>query len=235
MNVPEVSVVVLCYRAGAELRLLADQLRNELASCSVTFEIILVANFDDSSDPTPEIAKQYAELHPGTLVVSEFKKGRMGWDMRSGLLAAKGNYIAVIDGDGQMPVSDIPVVYQIIKGGHFDLVKTFRLRRYDGLYRSLLSKVYNFTFQILFQPSTPVIDINSKPKIISRSAFGKMNLISDDWFTDAEIMIEAQRLQLRICQVATVFLKNERRSSMVGFNTIFEFIGNLFYYRFFKK
>lgn len=42
-----------------------------------------------------------------------------------------------------------------------------------------------------------------------------MNLKSNDWFTDAEIMIEANRLKLRICDIATVFYNNERRSSFV--------------------
>jgi glycosyltransferase involved in cell wall biosynthesis len=235
MNRPELSVVVLCYKTREDLIRFSNQLRTELQSLKITYEIILVANYDDPSDPTPQIAAKYAEHHSDTTIISQPKQGRMGWDMRSGLMTAQGKYVAVIDGDNQMPVSDIPVVYQIITTGRFDLVKTFRLRRYDGFYRLLLSKVYNVVFQILFQPATPVIDINSKPKLISRDALSKMNLISDDWFTDAEIMIEAQRLELRICQVATVFYKNERRPSLVGFGTIFEFIGNLFYYRFFKK
>ncbi len=235
MNRPDLSVVVLCYKTEGELMSFCAQLRRELLEMEINFEIVLVANYDEPSDPTPAFAEKFASENPQTIVISQLKKGRMGWDMRSGLMKATGKYIAVIDGDGQMPVSDIPVVYQVIKTGRFDLVKTFRIRRYDGIYRLLLSKIYNLIFQILYQPSTPVLDINSKPKMISREAFEKMNLVSDDWFTDAEMMIEAQRLQLRICQIATVFLKNERRPSMVGLTTIFEFIGNLIYYRFIKK
>ncbi|MBK6275601.1 MAG: hypothetical protein IPF58_13285 [Saprospirales bacterium] len=61
-----------------------------------------------------------------------------------------------------------------------------------------------------------------------------MELRSNDWFTDAEIMIEALKLNMKICELSTVFYKNERRSSFVGLSTVFEFIYNLFYYRFNK-
>lgn len=235
MEGPELSVVVLCYQTETELIPFVTQLEKEMISLQIPFEIILVANYDDDQDTTPKTARFFAEGKPHIRVVAKRKEGRMGWDMRSGLQSAEGKYIAVIDGDGQMPVSDIPVVYQLIKTNRFDLVKTFRLYRYDGLYRTWISKAYNFLFRLLFRPATPILDINSKPKILSRAALSKMNLQSNDWFTDAEIIIEAMRLNLRICQVATVFYQNERRPSLVKWQTIIEFIRNLFYYRFLKS
>jgi hypothetical protein len=155
----------------------------------------------------------------------------MGWDMRMGMEAASGQYICVLDGDGQMPVSDVVTVFNIINKGQYDLVKTYRQYRYDGFYRTLISKVYNILFTIIYRPKVAIKDVNSKPKILSRYAFEQLNLVSNDWFTDAEIMIQALKLNFRICQISTVFYKNERRKSYVGFNTIFEFIYNLFYYR----
>jgi hypothetical protein len=46
-----------------------------------------------------------------------------------------------------------------------------------------------------------------------------MNLLSNDWFTDAEIMIQALNNKIKICEVATVFYKNERRASFVSVGT----------------
>ncbi len=229
---PDISVVVLCYRLEDDIRDFVAQLEKEMEEDHVDYELVLVANYDKgSSDRTPEIIKELAGGKERIKVVSTEKKGRMGWDMRSGLNASTGNNIAVIDGDGQMPVSDIPIVYKILKTGRYDLVKTYRARRYDGFYRSTLTFLYNLLFRILFHPEFPTLDINSKPKIFTRAAYEKMNLVSNDWFTDAEIMIEAFRNKVRICSVSTVFYKNERRKSMVGAATILEFIYNLFYYR----
>jgi len=97
-----------------------EQIVKEMDSIKVDYEIILVANYDDSKDKTPQIAKDMAKQNPRIKVVSKEKDGRMGWDMRSGMEIAKGKYIAIIDGDGQMPASDIETVYTVIKTGQYD-------------------------------------------------------------------------------------------------------------------
>ena len=45
-------------------------------------------------------------------------------------------------------------------------------------------------------PGINAWDINSKPKIITRALYQKMNLESNGWFIDAKIMIIARRLKL---------------------------------------
>lgn len=232
----ELSVVILGYKAENYLVEFVNQIESEILPLNIPYELVVVANYDlFISDSTPQIAHNLAKDNPNIKVVSLEKKGRMGWDMRSGFEATTGQYIAVIDGDGQMPASDIPAVYTIIKNGSFDLVKTVRRVRYDGLIRSLLSKIYNIAFKLLYLPSIPVNDINAKPKIFRRSAYEKMNLISSDWFTDAEIMIEAINKKMEICEIATVFHKNRRRKSFIGLSTIIEFCFNLVKYKFIRK
>lgn len=230
----DLSVVVLCYKAESYIRTFVKQIQTELNEADINFELVLVANYDTKKDNTPQIVNQLAAQHTNITVVSDKKEGRMGWDMRSGLKAAVGNYIAIIDGDGQMPVSDIVAVYALIKSTSFDIVKTYRAYRHDGWHRGFMSACYNILFRLLFHPTFPLKDVNSKPKIITREAYEKLNLVSNDWFTDAEIMIQANQHNMKISQIATVFYKNERRKTMVSFSTIFEFIYNLFYYRFFK-
>jgi glycosyltransferase involved in cell wall biosynthesis len=235
-NEIELSVVVLAYKSESFIQALVDQLLDEIKGLGVTFELVVVANYDnDGQDNTPQVVKKLYGSNPSVVIVSKAKQGRMGWDMRSGFEAARGKYISVIDGDGQMPTSDIPVVYNIIKTGLFDVVTTYRVKRFDGFYRSILSRIYNVLFRLLFNPSFPVNDVNSKPKIIKADIIKAMNLKSSDWFTDAEIMIRAIEMKLKICQVATVFYKNERRKSLVSVYTIFEFVYNLVYYKFFIK
>ncbi len=229
----ELSVVVLCYRSESIIEQFVLQLINEIKELDITFELVLVANYDnDPADNTLFLLREIASRFKEIVVLASEKKGGMGWDMRSGLSAASGRYIAVIDGDAQMPASDIPVVYRLIKMGGYDLVKTYRSKRYDGLFRIVLSSVYNFMFRLFFQPDFPVRDVNSKPKIFTKEAYSRLNLKSNDWFTDAEIMIQALKHNLKIIEVSTVFYKNERRGSFVGIKTILEFVFNLFKYRF---
>ena len=127
----------------------------------------------------------------------------MGWDMRMGLNEASGKYIGVIDGDGQFPFESIFACLFKIEFEDLDMVKTYRVRRGDGLYRSLISKVYNLVFSILFPFGE--VDVNSKPKIIRRDKFRQLDLHSDDWFLDTELMIRAHEMGFRIGEVPIHF------------------------------
>ena len=228
----ELSVVVLCYRAEDLAFDFVGQLERELSHAAIEYELVLVGNYHaESNDRTPEILRQIAEGNPRVRVVARIKEGMMGWDLRSGLEATTGSNIAVIDGDGQMPSSDVVKVYRMLQIGEYDLVKTFRAQRFDGLYRGTISFVYNLLFRALFPRSIRFRDINSKPKVFTREAYQRMVLVSNDWFTDAEIMLEAIRNNLRVGEVSTIFYENERRASFVPLSAILEFLGNLIYYR----
>ncbi len=236
-KVPELSVVILCYHSADVVRDLVAQVERELEEARVDYELVLVGNYlpGDTKDQTPTVLKDLASGKPRFRVVAKEKEGMMGWDMRSGLEAATGRHIAVIDGDGQMPMSDVIKVYRVLQVGKYDLVKTFRAQRQDGWYRRTISGFYNFLFRLLYPAAHVFRDINSKPKVMTRDAYQKIHLVSNDWFTDAEIMIEALKHDLSVGEVSTVFYKNERRGTFVPFSALYEFLSNLIYYRFIKK
>ena len=77
-----------------------------------------------------------------------------------------------------------------------------------------------------------VRDINSKPKIIRRDKYELLHLTSDDWFADAEIIIRARELGLKIGETPVHFVANDARGSFVKPTAILEFASNLFKYRF---
>ena len=227
----DLSIVILCYHSGITIKPFFADLELLLKGASVDYEIVLVANdFANSKDQTIEIVKELARGKPNVKTVCKIKQGMMGWDMIQGFNASTGNYICVIDGDGQFPLESILNVYNIIKTKQLDLVKTYRDQRFDGKYRFVISKVFNFLFKILF-PGLNSKDINSKPKIMTRHVYSKMNLQSTDWFIDAEIMIRARELKLNISEIPVVFSANESRKSFVRFTAISEFIFNLIVYR----
>ena len=103
-------------------------------------------------------------------------------------------------------------------------------RRGDGLKRKLFSLVFNGLFHVLF-PGLPARDINAKPKILTSSAYERLTLQSDDWFIDAEIMLQARRLGFRIGEIETEFLGLTGRRSFVKMAAVLEFLRNLLRYR----
>ncbi|OLE58604.1 MAG: hypothetical protein AUI36_13535 [Cyanobacteria bacterium 13_1_40CM_2_61_4] len=181
-------------------------------------------------DETPEVVGELAKRWSNVRAVVRPKEGMMGWDMRMGLNVARGEYIGVIDGDGQFPVEAVIACLLKAEMENLDLTKTYRVRRDDGLYRRLISYGYNGLFKLLF--GLQIHDVNSKPKIIRRDKYELLDLKSDDWFADAEIMIRAREAGLSIGEIPVHFALNETRGSFVKPKAIFEFLSNLIRYRF---
>jgi glycosyltransferase involved in cell wall biosynthesis len=154
----------------------------------------------------------------------------MGWDMRMGLDAAHGTYIGVIDGDEQFPTEAVVDCLLKAETEGLDLVKTYRVVRHDGLYRRFISAAFNTSFRLLFGGG--VRDVNSKPKIIRRDKYELLDLKSDDWFIDAELVLRARELGLKIGEIPIHFGINNRRPSFVRPSAMIEFGWNLARYRF---
>lgn len=227
---PELSVVVLCYRAGAAISPLLESLYALLADAGIVFELILVANYwPDTQDDTPSHVEAFADTHVHVRVIAEPKKGGMGWDMRSGLSTAAGRVLIVIDGDAQNPVEDVLRMYEAMTGGGLPVMKGRRVLRHDGLYRRLISVTYNLLFRLMFG-TRDLWDINGKPKGLVRDVYDRMSLESNDWFIDAEIVLAARRLGVPIAELPVTFRASER-PSFVRASAIGEFLVNMSRYR----
>jgi glycosyltransferase involved in cell wall biosynthesis len=231
---PYFSLVVLCYRSGQDIIPFVERLQRALSRCNFSWELVLVGNYiAGTDDKTPEVVTELAQRSPNIRTVIRPKQGMMGWDMRMGLDAARGTYIGVIDGDGQFPPESIIACLLKAELEGLDLTKTYRVLRDDGLYRRLVSFVYNGIFKLLF--GFKVRDINSKPKIIRRDKYELLNLTSDDWFADAEIIIRANEMGLKIGETPVHFVANDARGSFVKPTAILEFTSNLLKYRFKRR
>jgi glycosyltransferase involved in cell wall biosynthesis len=218
----------LCYRAGSSVREFVEDVVACLAKETDNWEIVLVGNyFPGTGDITPQVVREIAAEDARIKAITRIKKGMMGWDVRSGFAEATGDVIALIDGDGQMPGRDVLRAFRAFKKEDCHIVKTYRVVRHDGLYRGFISKVYNLAFRVLFGGMCGQ-DINSKPKLITRGAYNKLDLKSDDWFVDAEIMIQARRFKMKVVEIPCVFHDLETRRSFVRVRAILEFIKNLF-------
>jgi len=227
MSVPELSAIVLCYRAGHDIERLVGSLHDQLCASDVSHELVLVANYDEGSDdPTPDLVRRFASQHGNVVAVAEVKSGAMGWDMRSGFAASTGQIMIVIDGDEQNPVEDVLQMHRQMQRTGAEVMKGRRVARFDGYYRHFVSIVFNALFVCLFR-TRGLWDINGKPKGLTRRAYERMDLRSDDWFIDAEIVLAARKLGLTVHELPVVFRVNVHRRSFVRIAAIGEFLRNM--------
>ena len=227
MAPPELSAIVLCYRAEESIVRVIEPLYEQLERSGIPFELVLVANYhSDVEDKTPEIVADFAATHDHVQTVIRPKEGGMGWDMRSGFDTALGRSMVVIDGDAQNPVEDVLRMYREMERTGADVMKGRRIARFDGIRRRLVSEVYNALFRLLFR-TRGLWDINGKPKGMTRAAYDQLELSSDDWFIDAEIVLSARRAGQRVMEMPVVFNRNEERASFVKVSAIWEFLRNM--------
>lgn len=227
------SIVVLCYRGGKAVIPLVEKLHGLLASLEKEWEIVLVGNYlPGIEDETPEVVRGLAQRLPRVRSLTLPKEGMAGWDLRRGLEICKGRYLGFIDGDGQMPPESVLECLKKIEAEGLDFVKTYRISREDGLYRKFVSSAYNCLFQWMFHLG--VRDVNSNPKLFLATKYRLLDLVSDDWFIDAEMVIKAKKLGFRMGEVPMRFYELQGRRSFVKVGTLWEFLRNMWSYRFGK-
>ena len=154
----------------------------------------------------------------------------MGWDLCAGLELARGAFLVYLDGDGQVPTHYALEVFRRLRATGADVVKGRRDVREDGSVRTLTSLGYNTLFRLLFRTG-PLWDVNGQPKGLTRSAYERLDLRTDDWFTDAEIVLKAQAAAFEIVEAPVRFLPRQKTRSLVGLGTVWEFLVNMVRWR----
>jgi len=110
------------------------------------------------------------------------------------------------------------------------LVKIRRRFRMEGLRRKTTSFIYNIAMNLLF-PGIGSLDVNGSPKVFPREYLARMEIQSQDWFIDPEMMVRAKAIGLPILEFNVMWQVRPGGKSNVDASTSIEFIMNLLKYR----
>lgn len=139
----------------------------------VAFEIVYVD--DGSTDGTAEaLAAEQQQVQVLRVLRHEHPMGQ-STAIRSGVLAARGRWIATLDGDGQNDPADIPALLtracllSAERGDECLLIAGWRTRRKDTRYTRLQSRVANSVRSRLLGDGTP--DTGCGLKVYPRAMF----------------------------------------------------------------
>jgi dolichol-phosphate mannosyltransferase len=128
------SVVVPLYNEQDNIAALQREVATALAG--IDYELILVD--DCSSDET--LAR--IERGPGVRVIEFAKNTGQSAAMYAGIMAAKGDTIALLDGDLQNDPADIRLLLAELEKG-FDLACGYRAKRKDTAFKRYQSRIAN--------------------------------------------------------------------------------------------
>ena len=132
---PAVSVVVPVFNEEENMSILQSELRSALAG--LNYEIVFVD--DGSTDGSAD----KIDTAPNVRVVRFEKNTGQSAALYTGIRAARGKTIVMIDSDLQNDPADIPRLLQEISRGA-DLVCGYRAKRKDTMTKRLSSRIANF-------------------------------------------------------------------------------------------
>lgn len=138
---PEVSVVIPCKNEAENLPELIGEIAAALAGRN--FEIIVVD--DGSTDATPAVIRDLMRDRPWLRSMRDTRSSGQSAAVRTGLLAARGDVVLTIDGDGQNNPEFMPAMLDALeKGGpRTALVAGQRLKRTDSGAKRMASRFAN--------------------------------------------------------------------------------------------
>lgn len=131
---PRISIVMPAYNEAADIGALLDELRER----GDYFEIIVVD--DCSHDTTAEVA----ENHGARVIRHPYNIGN-GAAVKTGIRAARGDIIVLMDADGQHPPQYVSQMVALIAEKDYDMVVGARTRQSDArMHRSAANSVFNY-------------------------------------------------------------------------------------------
>ena len=147
---PLLSVVIPAFNESARIIATLDELARYLGEQEYISEVVVVD--DGSVDDTADLVSQWAVDRPDTRLIRIRHAGK-GWAVRSGMLAARGDYRFMCDADLAMPVHWIGEFIERMEAG-LDIVIGSRevagARRFDEPgYRHLMGRVFNRVVRLL--------------------------------------------------------------------------------------
>lgn len=144
---PRLSVVIAVYNEAENVAAVLDEVTVALAELQ-PFEVLFVD--DGSTDATADQLMALSAAHPGLRLLRHDRRCGKTAALRTGIAAARAEWVATMDGDGQNDPADIPGMLQLGlnalgpgAAGEAPLVAGIRIRRYDSLSRRFATRFAN--------------------------------------------------------------------------------------------
>ncbi len=176
----DLSVVIPAHNEAENVGPLVREIGAALAGGGTDYEIVLVD--DGSTDATLAYVEELARTNPRLRVVRHPASRGQSFAIATGVQAARGDWIATLDGDGQNDPADMPRLLAMRAGGRGGgggragqteggplLIAGYRRKRRDTWLKRVSSRVANAVRGWLLGDRTP--DTGCGLKLFQRDAF----------------------------------------------------------------
>lgn len=204
----EISVFLPAYNEEKNLPSLITSCDIFLKNNLKKYEIIVIN--DGSTDQTVTTVEKLKKEYPTLRLVNHKLNIGYGQAIRSGIKAAKYNWVFFMDSDNQFRIEDLA---KFLGHDEADLIIGYRIKRDDPINRLLASRIYGLFVKTLF--GLKVNDIDCAFKVMRRKAIQSLGLISSSFFISTELLVRAKKKGLKIVEIGVNhYPRKEGRSSV---------------------
>ena len=205
-DVCNLTVVIPAYNEGHRIQQALLKNAQYLAALPLSWEMVVVD--DGSTDETKaqvKIAERKLAPEPIRFIEHPRNQGK-GAAVRTGVLAAHGQYVLFCDADGATPIDELSKFLPELQKGTDVVVGSRRIdgsqiQRHQNSIRQFCGAMYTKITNFLVAPG--IADITCGFKALQRQAakqiFSKMTL--NGWSFDAELFFLARYFKLKVVQV----------------------------------
>ncbi len=195
------SVIIPCYNEEENLRMYKKELFPHLDALKENYEIILVN--DGSKDNTLKEMQKIKKRERNIKVISYQPNGGLGYAVRQGIKAAKGDITITLDSDLTFHPSVIPRLLKRYKKGDVHcVIGSPNLEGYDKsvpLYRIILSKGANLIYRIIL--GEKITAVSPIFRVYNTKELQKLKLESNKFQINSEILFKLLKNKCNVAEV----------------------------------
>ncbi|MBI5305899.1 MAG: glycosyltransferase family 2 protein [Chloroflexi bacterium] len=194
---PSISVFFPCYNDAGTIPTMVIRAIQTLREITDTYEVIVVndASPDDSARVLNELS---CILPPEFRLITHPENRGYGGVLRTGIAAAKMDWIFYTDGDAQYDVRELKLLAEKISDD-VDFINGWKIKRRDPLHRIWIGMAYQYFVKVMF--GLKIRDVDCDFRLMRRAIFDVVQLESDTGSITFEMVKKAQDAGYRFVEV----------------------------------
>ena len=195
LRLSSLSVIFPAFNEQCNIQATVESARRALFKLSSEWEIIVVndGSYDWTRDLCDSLARKYSEMR----VIHHAENLGYGAALKSGIKAARCEWIFFSDADGQFDLEDLSKLVK--RAGDCDVIAGFRRHRRDPFYRSINAWGWNMLVRLVL--GIRVRDIDCAFKLFHRKVFERVEMRAVGAMVNTEILAQALGFGFRIAEV----------------------------------
>ena len=166
-----------------------------LAGICEDYEVIIVN--DCSKDKTKEAAEEVMKQDSHIKLINHEKNKGYGGAVKSGLYAAKFEWVFFTDGDAQFDVSEIPLLVNM--ADKYDFINGYRIKRQDPFNRKLNAFMWGLLVKTLL--GFWVKDVDCAFKLFRKEIIDNAQPEAEGAMISTELLAKTKKLGYKIGQI----------------------------------